>query len=146
MKKQSLFCRGNFTLFMSKSCQIWDHIFSLLFPRDSENLNSLDIGLREMGAKRQLNRVRKCDVHTNIRRSLLIERIGPEGRFFENKCVPMWGVVKGNYNVITTKFFVKFNWTWCGWLDMKGVWGARIFGIQLLVQILSKVLTFNVCQ
>ena len=31
----------------------------LLFPKESENLKSLDIGLREVGAKRRLNGVNK---------------------------------------------------------------------------------------
>ena len=42
-----------------------------------------------MGAKRPLNGVRKCDGQTNkqthIRTLSLIEKIGPEGRFFENE-------------------------------------------------------------
>ena len=37
--------RGNFTPFI----QIRDHFFPLVFPKDSENLKSLDIGLREGG-------------------------------------------------------------------------------------------------
>ena len=32
----------------------------LLFPKDFKNLKRLDIGLHEVGAKRQLNGVRKC--------------------------------------------------------------------------------------
>ena len=55
--------RGDFTPFMSKSFQIWDHFFPLLFPEDSENLKSLGIGLREVGAKRPLNRVRKTNTN-----------------------------------------------------------------------------------
>ena len=46
---------------MSKSFQIWNHFFSLLFLDDSENLKCLDIGLCKVGAKRPLNSVRKCD-------------------------------------------------------------------------------------
>ena len=46
-----------------------------------------------MGTRRPLNGVRKCDGQTNrqpdrqthIRTFQLIERIGPEGRFYENK-------------------------------------------------------------
>ena len=34
--------------------------FSLLFPKDSENLKRFDIGLQEVGAKRCLNGVNKC--------------------------------------------------------------------------------------
>ena len=64
MKKTSInnfFHRGDFALFISKSFQIWDHFFLLLFPKDSENLKSLDIGLWEVGARRPLNRVRNTD-------------------------------------------------------------------------------------
>ena len=79
--------RGNFTPFMNISFQIWDHFFPLLFPEDSGNLKSLDIGLWEVGEKRPLNGVRKCDGPTNrqthIRTFQLIEIISPEGRFFE---------------------------------------------------------------
>ena len=62
------------------------HYFS---PKDSENLKSFDIGIWEVGTKRPLNGVRKCDGQTNkhtknIQKFWLIERIGPEGRFFEN--------------------------------------------------------------
>ena len=51
--------RGNFTPFISKSFKIWDHFFPLLFQKDSKNLKSLYIGLREVGAKRRLNGVKK---------------------------------------------------------------------------------------
>ena len=44
---------------MSKSIQILDHFFALVFPKDTENLKSLDIGLWEVGAKRSLNGVNK---------------------------------------------------------------------------------------
>ena len=50
-------------------------------------LKSWDIGLQEVGAKRLLNGVRKCDeqtkTQTNIRTFPLRERIDPEGRFIE---------------------------------------------------------------
>ena len=59
--KKNLFRSGNFTPFMSNSFQIGDHFFSLLFPKDSENLKSLDIGLLEVGAKRRLNGVRNIN-------------------------------------------------------------------------------------
>ena len=39
-----------------------------------------------MGKKRPLNGVRKCDGQTNTLTFKLIDRIGPEGRFFENSC------------------------------------------------------------
>ena len=49
------FLCGNFTPFISKSFQIWDHFFPLLFLKDSENLRILDDGLWEVEAKRCLN-------------------------------------------------------------------------------------------
>ena len=53
--------RGDFRPRPNKNVQIWDQFFPLLFPKNSENLESLDIGLREVGAKRPLNGVRKTD-------------------------------------------------------------------------------------
>ena len=40
-----LFCRCDFTPFMNRSFQIWDHFFPLLFPKDYESLKSLHIRL-----------------------------------------------------------------------------------------------------
>ena len=62
--KKNFFCQGDFTPFMSKSLQIWDHFFPLLFSMDSENLKHLDIGLQEVGAKRPLNVVRNNNIKT----------------------------------------------------------------------------------
>ena len=51
----------------------------------------LAIELREVGAKRPLNRVRKCDGQTNTQKDIrtfrLIESMGPEGRCFEKEFV-----------------------------------------------------------
>ena len=58
VKNLTFFVR-QFTPFISKSIQIWDPFFSLVFPKDMENLKSLDIGLREVGAKIRLNEVNK---------------------------------------------------------------------------------------
>ena len=79
---KNFFRCGNFTPFMS-------NFFSpLLFPNDSGNLKSLNIGFWKGGAKRPLNGVRKCggqkDTLTQIRTFWLIERIYPKGWFFEN--------------------------------------------------------------
>ena len=63
-KKKSLkifFHCGHFTPLMSKSFQILDPFVPLLFPKHSENLKSLDIGLWELGTKRPLNGVRNTD-------------------------------------------------------------------------------------
>ena len=65
--KKNFCCHGNFTPFMSKNFQIWDHFFPLLFPKGSKNLKSLDIQLWEVGAKRPLNGVR----NNNIKKILL---------------------------------------------------------------------------
>ena len=66
-----------------------DHFFPLLFPKDSESLKFLDIGLREVGAKRRLNGTskvnRRTDGRTDRRTFRLIESIGTEGRCFENQ-------------------------------------------------------------
>ena len=64
--KKNLFRSGNFTPFMSNSFQIGDHFFSLLFPKYSEDLKSLDIGLLEVGAKRRLNGVRNINTKKNL--------------------------------------------------------------------------------
>ena len=57
--KKKLFLCGNFTTLRRKFIQIWDHFFPLVFPKDSESLTSLDIGLKKVGAKRRLNGVNK---------------------------------------------------------------------------------------
>ena len=44
-----------------KNVWMWDHFFPLLFPKDSESLKILDIRLREVGAKRQLNGTSKSE-------------------------------------------------------------------------------------
>ena len=84
--KNYLFLRGNFRPLPNKNVQIWDHFFPLLFPKNSESLNILDIQLREVGAKRRLNGTSKSeqtDTRTDTRTFRLIESIGPEGRCFE---------------------------------------------------------------
>ena len=59
---------GDFTPFMSKNIQIQDHFFSLISPKDSDDLKSLDIGLMEVGAKRRLNGMNK---RGKIRKNLI---------------------------------------------------------------------------
>ena len=83
-KKMNKFC-GHFTPFMSKGFQILDQFFPLLFPRDSENLKSVDIWLWEVGAKRPLNRVRK----TNTKKSCSVRQNSPKTNFFwRSDCTP----------------------------------------------------------
>ena len=68
---------------MSKSLLIWDHFHSLLFPNDSENLKSLDIGLQEVGSKRQVNWVRNADTKKScsLRQSLSKNKLFLPGIF-----------------------------------------------------------------
>ena len=65
------------------------HYFS---PKESEYLKSLDMGLREGGAKRPLKGVRKCDRQTNTQTDrhtdiATYRKHRPKGRCFENKQV-----------------------------------------------------------
>ena len=57
--------RVNFTPFISKSFQIWDHFFPLLSPKDLESLKILDIWLQEVGEKRRLNGTSKVNTQTD---------------------------------------------------------------------------------
>ena len=43
-QKTTFLLHGNFTLFMSKSFQIWDQFFPLLFPKDSKKKFTLEFG------------------------------------------------------------------------------------------------------
>ena len=45
--------------FISKSFQIWDHFFWLLFPKDSENVKGLDIELWEGGGGKTIKQSEK---------------------------------------------------------------------------------------
>ena len=62
---QTFFAHGNFIPFFSKSCKIWDHFFPLLFPKDFESLETLDIQLQEVGAKRRLISTSKVNTRTD---------------------------------------------------------------------------------
>jgi hypothetical protein len=59
--------RGDLRQFSNKNVHIWDHFFSLLFPKDSESLKILDIRLREVRAKRPLNGTSKVNRQTDTR-------------------------------------------------------------------------------
>ena len=52
--KKNFFARGDFRPLWNKNVQMLDHFFPLLFPKDSESLEVLDIRLWEVGAKRPL--------------------------------------------------------------------------------------------
>ena len=87
-----------FYTFLSKSFQIRDHFFPLLFPRDSENLKTLDIGLREVGAKRPVNGVRT----THTKKILLRKANFAQKQFFlRGDCTPFNRKI---FNSETTSF------------------------------------------
>ena len=68
---KNFFCRGVFTPFTSKCFFNLTPLLSIVFfPKDSENLKSFDIGLQEVGAKRPLSRVGKCDRQTNTQTNI----------------------------------------------------------------------------
>ena len=97
-QQKKLFLRDDFRQFSNKNVHIWDHFFTLLFPKDSESLKILDIWLREVGAKRRLNCTSKVNKHpdrrtdgrTDRRTNRLIDWIGPEGWFSENIVQLTW--------------------------------------------------------
>ena len=64
LAKKTFFC-GKFTPLISTNFQMWDHFFPLLFPRNSESLRMLDIGLWKVGAKIYLNSTSKVNTRTN---------------------------------------------------------------------------------
>ena len=76
---------------MSKSFQIWNYFFPLLFSKDSKNLKSLDIGFWEVGEKRLLNWVR----NTNTKKILLSKAKLAEKLFF----------LRGNFTPFNSKIF-----------------------------------------
>ena len=76
-KINTFFLRGNFTRTLyEQNFQIWDHFFPFLFPKDSEYQKSLDIGLREVGAKKHLNVTSKSE-QTHRHMKILTHRKNP---------------------------------------------------------------------
>ena len=73
VKKKTFFLGGDFRQFSNKNVHIWDHFFSLLFPKNSESLKILDIQLWEVGAKRHLNGTSKVNTQTNRRTNTLTD-------------------------------------------------------------------------
>ena len=62
---KKLFLFGDFRPLLNKNVQIWDHFFSLLFPKDSESLKILFIRLQKVCAKRPFNGTPKVNKHTD---------------------------------------------------------------------------------
>ena len=83
-EEKNFFVRGDFRQFLNKNVHIWDHFFSLLFPKDYESLKILDIRLWEVGAKRPLkgtSKVKKWEKNFFLRGDF---------RQFSNKNVHIW--------------------------------------------------------
>ena len=81
LPKNKHFLRCNFTPFISKSIQIWDHFFPLSFPKnsesESENFGHLTLG---SGGKKTFKRYYKSeqtDGRTNTRTDILTYRKNP---------------------------------------------------------------------
>ena len=77
---------GDFKPFMSTSCQIWDHFFLSFFPQGlwkSEKFGYLRVGSGSKKTIKRSEKVWRTNRQTDKRVFWLIERIGPEGRFFE---------------------------------------------------------------
>ena len=92
---KNFFCRNNFTPFMSKSFQIWDHFLPLLFPKDSNKLKILHIGLWDVGAKNPLKEQKtpipkkSCSVRKNFPQNKLFCVCCDLTRFIR-KCFQIW--------------------------------------------------------
>ena len=89
--KKKLFLCGDFSPLPNKNVQIWDHLFPLLFFKDSESLNNIGHQTFGSGGKKTFKRYlkseqtdRRTDRRTNRRTFWLIESIGPKDRCFEN--------------------------------------------------------------
>ena len=63
-KCKNLFTPWRFNTLYEQKFSNLRPLLSILSPKDFEYLKSLDIGLREVGEKRPLNGVRKCDGQT----------------------------------------------------------------------------------
>ena len=78
---------GDFTPFMSKSFQIWDHFFPLLSLKMSESLKKKFKTVKRYLKSELIHR--QTHTHTHIWTNRLIESMGPEGQCFE-KNIQVW--------------------------------------------------------
>ena len=65
ISQKQTFLQGDFPSFIIKSLQTSDHFFPLLFPKDSESLNFLDIRHPQVGANRRLKVNKHTDTQTD---------------------------------------------------------------------------------
>ena len=124
---KNFFSQVNLTPFISKSCQIWDHFFSLLFPKDSINIKRhLTLG---SGGKKTVKRSEKVwrtnththtDRQTNTRTSRLRESIDLRADALKIKCeLKSKFIVVANLTVVfifilfkptTIPLFATYGW------------------------------------
>ena len=102
--------------------QIWDHFVPILFPKDSEPLQFLDIRLWEVCAKKMFKwylTSEQTDRHTYIWTNRLIESIGLEDRCFKNKYILFYksGLGKRGGDKTLIPFFL---WIKCCFIFFNG--------------------------
>ena len=85
-KKKNL--RGDFRQFSTKNVHIWDHVFPLLFRKDSGSLKILDIRLQEVGAKRPVKKTENWRRPKKVKKKTFFLR--GDFRQFWNKNVHIW--------------------------------------------------------
>ena len=79
---KNFFGSGDFGPFLSKNVQISDHLFSLLFPKDSVSLKILNIQLLEVGAKRRLDGTSKVNkLRNKILKKISWVKLGVNTKF-----------------------------------------------------------------
>ena len=74
VRRKRLCLRADFRQLLNTNVHIWDHLFPLLFPKESESLKILDIRLWEVGATRLLNGTSKVNRHTDRRTDTRTDR------------------------------------------------------------------------
>ena len=76
--KNLFFCCGNFTPFMSKGFQIWDHLFPLLFPKVFQKSKKFAHWTMGSVGKRPLKGV----IKTNTKNSCWVRQNLPQNKLF----------------------------------------------------------------
>ena len=132
--KQTFFLQSDFTPFISKSYQNWDHSFRLLFSQDYKSLKMLDIQLWEVEKKLFKRYLKKWTdgwmfTRTDGRTNPLIESIGPEGRCFKNQTCKIerrlkkkniWHSLRLNSEVVTRAWQIL---------------GSFVVGVKMILQV-----------
>ena len=109
--------RWFYTIFVQKKVQIWDHFFPILFPKDSEYLTSLDIGLRED----HLTEWRKFDGQTNTQNKqdmakYFIKKTTKSVLLENSNAYPSWQKLRYNnhfFSSVLISFWIFRKSTFC---------------------------------